>query len=221
MILRYDDTIDQAIRIQKEYWELGPLILGGIKRPMNKHNPDSLVNMMSINFVYSGGNLTGQILRSIKRGDLQLGIIGVRTLFEMSVNAVYIFNHPKIGQNNPHMRRVCRDIVRLASISNRKASVNHARIDNNKAFKDRLTDVGMGRLYKTNYRIMSEWTHLMTKTIHFYKNPEIAQDFGLRTAAVSLYSLHNIYDSIAVYCKYDLNPKLQKFVEEFNSSYCN
>jgi len=218
--MRYDDAIDEAIVIHRKYWELGPLILGRMKRPMKKRSPDSLVNMMAINFLYSGGNLTGQILRSIQRGDLQLGIVGVRTLFEMSVNVGYVFNHPKIRQNKPHMRRVCRDIIRIASISNRKASVNHARIDN-KAFKDRLKDVGMEKLYKTNYRIMSEWTHLMTKTIHFYKNPEMAQNFGLRTAAVSLYSLHNIYDSIAVYCKYDLNLELGKSVEEFNSSYCN
>ncbi len=209
----YDSRINQATTIYKTYWEAGPVILGGIKRPINKKSPDVLVNMTAINFLYSGGNLAGQILRSIQRGDLQLGIVGARTLFEMSVNTEYIFNHPK-GTSKPKQRKICREIVRLGSISNKKTSVNHVRIDN-KSFKDRLVDIGLEKLYKTNYRIMSEWAHLMTKPILFYKRPDIAQSFGLRTAAVSLFSMHNIYDSVAFYCKYVLDAQLQSSVEKY------
>ena len=159
--MNYEDKIKEASSIQEKYLSLGPSIISKIGRASNKYNPNHGVNANAKIFIYAGSKLAGQIIGAIKIGHLQLSVVGLRTLFEMSVNAVYVFNHPQIGQDKRHMRKVCKEIIRL---SNKKRNVNHTRLDN-KSFKQRLSMVNMGKLYNKNYRLMSVWAHLMTDCV--------------------------------------------------------
>jgi len=158
--------------------------------------------------------MAGQIIGALKIGYLQLSVVGLRSLFELSVNSVYIFNHPDIGQNKRHMRKFCKEITRL---SNKKRNVVHTRICNT-SFKTRLDAIGMGRLYSRHYRIMSDWTHLMTRTLTLTTDQKFGQKFGIQIAGNCLFALHNMYDSICAYCKYELDPELEKSVIKFGSS---
>ncbi len=96
--MKYDDKINEASLIQKKYLSLVPSIITKIGTSPNKYNPNHGITANAKHFVYAGSKLSGQILGALKIGYLQLSIVGLRTLFEMSVNAVYVFNHPKIGQ---------------------------------------------------------------------------------------------------------------------------
>lgn len=210
----YTAKIKEANIIHEKYWSLLPSISKKLDRNLNKHNPNLRVIYVAQNFLYAGGSLSNQIMKALSRGDILISIIALRTLFEMSVNVVYVFNHPSLGRNQPHIRRCCKEIIKL---SNKKRNVNHTRI-NSRTFKERLKEVNMSYLYSHHYRIMSDWAHLMTHAIPIATKKGVAAKFGLGISANCLYSLHNIYDSVCAYCQYNLNPELQKLVVEYKES---
>src|SRR5258708_7643399 len=109
----YDKKISEASVIQKKYLSLGPSICRKIGVSTNKYNPNSGINANAKNFIYAGGKLAGQVIGVLDRkiGYLQLSVVGLRSLFEMSVNAIYIFNHPKVGHKKQHMRRICKELI--------------------------------------------------------------------------------------------------------------
>ncbi len=207
----YNQKIEEAITIQNQYLSLFPSIIKKIGTFSNKYNPNSGVNANAKNFLYAGGKLAGQILETTRIGYLQLSVVGLRTLFEMSVNAVYIFNNPKTGQSKRHMRKVCKEIIYLA---NKKRNVNHTRIDN-KNFKQRLQEIEMGHLYNKNYRILSDWAHLMSQTLYISTDQTKGQKFGIEISRNCLYALHNIFDSIATFSKFELNQDLERLVVNY------
>ena len=210
-LMNYAEKIEEALVIQERYLSFFPQIVVKIGPFPSKYNPNLGVNASAKNFLYAGGKLAGQILKTTHTGYLQLAVVGLRTLFEMSVNAVYIFNHPKIGQKKRHMRKVCKEIIYLA---NKKRNVNHTRIDN-KSFKQRLQEVGIGYLYNKNYRVMSDWAHLMSQTLYISTDQDKGQKFGVEIAKNCLYALHNIFDAISAYAKFELNPGLEKSVVSY------
>lgn len=203
----YPEKIRQALAIQKKYLTWVDGIITKIGRHQNRFHPNSAVNAQAKNFVFAGAKLAGQILEALERGHLQLAVVGTRTLFEMSVNAVYIFNNPKKKNDLKHMRKICREIIRLA---NKKMKVNHTRIAG--AFKERLREIGQGHLYHSDYRIMSDWTHLMSRTIFITADADKGKRFGFEVASKCLQALHNTSDAICEYSKFPLDPDLEKSV---------
>lgn len=209
----YPEKIREALAIQKHYLALVDPVITKIGRHQNKFHPNAAVNSQAKNFVFAGGKLAGQILEALERGHLQIAVVGARTLFEMSVNAVYIFNNPKRKNDIRHMRKICREIIRLA---NKKRNVNHARIAG--AFKERLREIGAGHLYHSDYRTMSDWTHLMSRTIFITADADKGKRFGFEVASNCLQALHNTFDAVCEYSKLPLNPALEKFVIDYCQS---
>lgn len=209
--MNWEEKIKKATQIQAEYSKLVSPIITKIGRNQSKFHPNSGVNLQAKNFVFSGCKLAGQILDSLRLGHIQIAVVGTRTLFEMSVNAVYIFKNPKRKNDIRHMRKVCRQIIRLA---NKKRKVNHSRIDG--TFKTRLEEIGMKHLYQGDYRIMSDWAHLMIRTIEISADPQKASKLAIETAAKTLDSLHNTFDSVASFYGFELPSTLEAEVVAYH-----
>jgi len=212
--MNYESKINRALAIQKSYLSIAPKVTNTIKSFSNKDDPDINIEFVTKSFILSGSKLAGQIMNSLEKGYLQIAIVGARTLFELSVNSVYIFNHPKEGQNKKRMKRICDELILL---SNKTDNVSHTRFDN-KTFKERLSEIKEFKdQYSGDYRIMSEFAHLMLKTIYISCDEGKGKIFSLQIASKCLQSLHNIFDSISAYCEYTLEPSLEKSVVDYTN----
>jgi len=206
--------IEEAEGIQKGYSSLVQNIIRDIGMFPNKHNPNIGVSAISKTFIYSGIKLAEQIILSLRNGNLEIAIVGLRTLFEISINSVYIFNHPKlkVGKKKYHARNFCKEIIRLA---NKKKGVRHTCLKDT-TFKQRLNDIGMGSLYNRDYKILSEWAHLMIRSSHYSNiNDDKRKQLSKEVAGGCLVYLHNIFDSICAYHEIALNPDLGKLVAHY------
>ena len=198
MTEHYANKISEAIRIAKKYFSLGSLIISHIGK--SKEAEEACAKL----FLHAGANLSIQLLRAVESGYLQLAIVGLRSLFEMSVNSKYIFNHPKFLKNKTHVNKVS---ILYIDLIHTKERVNHTRL-NNKSFESRADESGLGDVYKRNYPMLSEWAHLMGRTPYLYK-PDYGERFGISVAENALHALHNIYDSVCFYYDFKLDHKLE------------
>lgn len=210
----YKEKISKAVTIKNQYLSIAPQIITKIGRSPNKHNPNHGLSAIQKNFIYSGGKLAGQIIASLDQGYIQLSMIGLRSLFEMSVNSVYIYANPTSPKNIREIRKICKEIIIL---SDKKRRPKHTLIDN-KSLKQRLDDINMGYYYYKQYRIMSEWVHLSIKTSQLTVDQDYGKSLGVDIAANSLFSLHNIYDSVSSYNKMVIDADLERSVEEYRNS---
>ncbi len=212
----YLEAIEKAQLIQQQYLQLIKPITNKVGTHQSKYHPDIRVKCQAKNLIYSTGKLAGQILSATKQGYLQLSVVGLRTLFELSVNSIYIFNHPKKKGDLKHMRKLCSEIFRL---DNKRRRVNHSKLEG--SFKDRLQAIGMGALYHKHYRILSTWAHLMNRTVIIDTDPKQAYAMAIGVAIGTLQALHNTFDSVAAYAGYtipeDLEITTKKYCDSFGS----
>ena len=204
MTEHYLNKITVAIGIYKKYFSIGSSVISHIGK---SNQPEEACAKL---FLHAGANLSGQILKALKIGHLQLAVVGLRSLFEMSVNSLYIFNHPKFQKNKTHVNKISLQYIDLIHTVE---EVNHTRL-NNKSFKLRAEEAGFGDVYKRNYRILSEWAHLQGQTPYLYK-PEYGEKFGITVAELTVHSLHNIFDPVCFYYDFKLDPELEKEVIAF------
>ena len=192
MTVSYDEALQEAVRLNNRKNQIGTEIIRKIGVPRSKHNPNHGVQAIAKTFILSGCKLSGQIIDAVRIGHLLLAVIGMRTLFEMMINATYAFNHPKHRHDVRHMRRVCKDI--LKTTNKKRGRVVHSRIDG-KGVEARAKEIGLLRLYKTSYRGLSDWSHLVTRT-PFISQQEPGEKFGKAVASQALTITHDILDSI-------------------------
>ncbi len=212
MSQEYFEKINEALEIQKKYSALKIPVFDQIGS-QSALSPNFWIKGQAQNYIFASTHLSGQIIEALQKAHLQLAVVGSRTLFEMAVNATYIYNHPKKRKRlSPiQMREVCKKIVWLAN--KRRGHVNHSKIEG--TIKSRLESMGMGSSYRTTYRVMSDWAHLQSRAIQISADPQKATKFGIQIAEVTLRGLHNTFDSICTYFKYALDPALEQEVIGF------
>lgn len=206
----YVKKLEQAQHIQRQYVAQTKIIIPQIKTSIF----DEETKAVSNNFIYSGTKLAGQILASLgsSNGFLQLGIIGARTLFEMQINSVYIFKHPEHSGDTEWIKSCSVELLNLSSPETK----NHTRF-NNSNLEQRATQINLKYIYDKNYRVMSEWAHLMMRTVELDVDPIAAKKFGLITAITTLVGLHNIFDSIYFNYKISMDESIEESILQYSN----
>ena len=189
---QYEQVLLEAVALNKRKNEIADQLIRQIGTPKNRNSPNHGITAVAKTFLLSGYKLSGQILDSVRLGHLLIAVLGVRPLFELTINSIYTFNHPKHTRNYKHMRRVCKDIIR---ITNRKRNVNHAFIDG-KHLKERVQQIGLSSFYRNNYRGLSDWSHIMMRTPYISRQVE-GEKFGVGVVIQALCLSHDIIDSIS------------------------
>lgn len=215
MSVSYDEAMLEAIRLNDRKNQIGTELVRKIGPLSTKHSPYSSVSAIAKSYILSGCKLSGQIIDAARIGHLLLGIIGMRPLLEMMINSTYIFNNPKHKRDKGHMRKVCRDILRTTN--QKRGRVVHSRI-NGKGVEGRAKEAGLLKLYKTNYRGLSDWCHLTIRT-PYISGQEPGEKFGKALAGQALSTSHDILSSICEGLNYSLDPAWTTEVVAFNDKF--
>ena len=207
MTEQYVSAMSKGISICRKFQPIGLDIFSKIGK--SKEAKEACAKL----FLHAAANLSIQILKALENGHLQLGVVGLRSLFEMSVNTAYIFNHPKFQRDKNRANKISTEYVDLI---HSKDAVNHTVLDK-KPFKSRAEEVGLGDVYNRNYRILSEWAHLQGKTPYLY-DQAYGEKFGLSVAENTLHALRNIFDSVCSFYNFNLDPDLEREVAGYGKS---
>lgn len=206
-----DLKIEEAKTIHAQYTNIknGLAIKTGTTK--SHHHPNLGVIAVSRGFLFSGYSLAEQILEALRMNHWYIAIVAMRSLYEMSVNANYIFNHPLEKHNVQRIRRLCRDIRRLA---NKKRKPNHTKLDGKRLF-ERAEEVRMKHSHRSIYRILSEWSHLSSRVLQIANSPKDREVLKVETAHICLCSLHNILNAMCSYYDYKIDKTLEEKVIKF------
>lgn len=188
---KFDEIVKEAIVLNKRKNTICTDLIMQIGSPKSKYSPNHGVTAVAKSFLFSGSKLSEQILSAVRINHLLIAVLGMRPLFELMINAKYIYDHPKYKRDIKHQRRVCKSVINL---SNKKRKVIHSRIDN-KSLYHRSKDVDLLKLYKTNYRGLSDWSHLMLRTVKIERQNE-GELFGMSLMESALCLIHDVIDSI-------------------------
>lgn len=187
----FEKVYDEAADLNKRKNKICIALIKKIGSPRSKYSPNHAVTAVAKSFILSGARLSEQIISAVRRRHLLIAVLGLRPLFELMINAKYTYDHPKYKRNIKHQRRVCKSVFKL---SNKKRKVIHSKIDN-KTLAQRAGEVKLLKLYETNYRGLSDWGHLMLRTIKIERQNE-GDFFGMQLMESALCLIHDVIESI-------------------------
>lgn len=188
---KFEKIFNEAAALNKRKNEICIDLIKQIGSPQSKFSPNHGVTAVAKSFIHSGSRLSEQIIFSAGKRNFLIAVLGLRPLFELMINTKYIYDHPDFQRNIRHQRRVCKSVIKLTNKTRRPI---HSRIDN-KTISQRTNEVKLLKLYKTNYRGLSDWSHLMLRTIKIEKQ-NTSDIFGMQLLESAICLIHDIIESI-------------------------
>lgn len=215
-LVEYKKTIGCSVIIKRRLTGFAVLKISDIVKLPTGGPITEDVRFVSTNMLLAASKLSGQILDALSKEYTQIAVVGLRTLFEMYVNAKYIFDHPDYQKNFPHMDKVCKDYIARGRSKDWKVLKN--KLDE-ETIKGRMEKVGLKHHYETDYTEMCEWAHLMSKVLNLQFNEKGFVDFGARVASYCLCSLSNLIDSICSGLGMPMDVDAEAMVASFQKKY--
>lgn len=211
---RFDEILEEAVALNKRKNELCDEIIKKIGKPASKYSPNFGITSVAKTFLLCGYKLSGQIIDAVRIGHVLIGLLGLRPLFELMINARYGFSHPRHLKSKRHMQRVAKDIIK---VSNRKRPTKHSTIDGKNLYK-RVEELKLMFLYRTIYRELSGWTHIGIRVPYLSEQGK-GQQIGINVASLALCLVHDLMDGICLGFGFQMDEQWNKDVLTFRDTY--
>ncbi len=214
LIMGYDDILQNAIWLNRGKNKIFYSLREQINALDSACNLDNEVSAIAKSYIYLGSELSTQIIKCLNSKDILIASLSQRPLLELMINSKYIFNHPKHQHDIDYMKRVCKDLFKKA---NARGKVKHSVIDK-KSIYDRAKETKLKSFYENNYRWLSNWNHIMLKTM-FFLDKEKERKVMISTLKHTLCLSIDIFKNISRGLKLSLNNNFVKHIEDFRDKY--
>ncbi len=186
----FEEKIHEGIVLSEKIFKLGMELVNQLPKADESKETESNRRAIAKGFLITSLQLSGQIIKAISNGSLSLSIVGLRSLLEFSINANYVFDHPKHKQDFLWIDPICDDIFkRTNDLGMMKSLLGGV------SLKQRAIDIDRKDLYEQNYASLCDYAHLILRQ-PFLNNRETFEKLSVDGISQSLCNLVGVLDSI-------------------------